>query len=367
MVEPTRYAVLAARLLGRRPPAPESRTSRDVGVSVVAHAMTLRRRRRAMRAAAVAVALVAAAGVALSIGLAHRSREAHATACTGSDCPRALASAQFGRAHGLSLGESLVVPPGQTSTVVLATGTRITLDDGGALECREDTATQRFAVLRGRAHLAVAKLGPGQRFLVDTPNAELEVRGTAFSVRIDAATPTCATRTAVEVEEGAVEVRSGGGRLLLHPGERWANACSTIDSAASATPRDSSARPASHAPHEHEREVPPVPARAVPVPSVASPAAATAVPVSSLTQQNDLYARAESASREGRREEALSAYARLLALFPGGPLAEGASVKRVRLLASKDRAAAREEARAYLLRYPSGVARSEMAALASAP
>jgi hypothetical protein len=361
MVEPARYAALAARLLGERPPAPESRTSRDVGVSVVAHAMTLRRRRRAMRATAIGVALVVAAGVALWIGFAHRAREGRVAACAGADCLPRVTGAPSGREHGLSLGESLVVPDGQTSTVTLATGTRITLD-GGALECRDDSATQRFAVLRGRAHLAVAKLLPGQRFLVETPNAELEVRGTAFSVRIDAATPTCETRTAVEVEEGAVEVRSGGGHFLLHPGERWANACSVVDPAPSSPPV---ARPVAPAPHERDRDLPSASARAAAVRPAPSSGAATAIPVSSLTQQNDLYARAESASREGRREEALAAYARLLELFPRGPLAEGASVKRARLLAQKDRGAAREEARAYLARYPSGVARSEMEALAA--
>lgn len=368
MAEPARYAALAARLLSRRPPVLESRTSRDVGVSVIAHAMTLRRRRRAMRVTVSMLALAAAAGAALWVGLAHRSPDASATVCVGPHCAAHGTDAPSRREHSLALGESWAVPPGQSSTLVLATGTRITLDDGGALECREDTATQRFAVLRGRAHLAVAKLRPGQRFLVETPNAELEVRGTAFSVRIDAATPTCATRTSVEVEEGAVEVRSGSGRLLLHPGERWANACSAVDDpAASTSPAAAHLPPPVPTPAPRERELSPAPARAAPtLPAPAAPAAGT-VPVSSLTQQNDLYARAESASREGRSEEALSAYARLLALFPSGPLAESASVKRVRLLAQKDKAAARAEARAYLARYPSGVARSEMATLAAPP
>jgi hypothetical protein len=223
-------------------------------------------------------------------------------------------------------------------------------------------------VLSGRAHLAVAKLHAGQRFLVETPNAELEVRGTAFSVRIDAATPTCTTRTEVEVEEGAVEVRSAGDRLLLHPGERWANDCGPPVAAAPVPAAAALAlATAPHRPHT-ERAAPldserPAPAAAVALP-VPTP---TSVAVSSLTEQNDLFARARSASREGRRGEALAAYARLLALFPNGPLAESASVEHVRLLAGRDPAAARDAAKAHLARYPSGLARAEMEALAGAP
>jgi len=372
MAEPTRYAALAARLLAQRPPATESRTSRDVGVSVVAHAMTLRRRRRALRNMVATGALAAAAIVAVWFGVTHRSADGVATACAGASCRDIGAHTPALPEHGLVPGESLVAPPGQTSSVVLATGTRITLGKSGALECREDGATQRFAVLRGEAHLSVAKLRAGQRFLIETPSAELEVRGTAFSVRVDAATSTCATRTSVEVDEGAVEVRSGGGRLLLHPGERWASACSEVEAPAQASP----APAASTAPHAKptrvaEPETPPVSApRTAGGPSADTPAPAASAsppPLSSLTQQNDLYARGESASRDGRRDEALAAYARLLALFPSGPLAESASAKRVRLLSQRDRSAAREEAKHYLARYPSGFARAEMEALTTAP
>jgi ferric-dicitrate binding protein FerR (iron transport regulator) len=374
MAEETRYAALAARLLRQRPTAPEARTSRDVGVSVVAHAITLRKRRRAARLAAGGALLAAAAGLAIWLVWPKSAREAQIAACTGPSCtpaPAGAVAAALPAGRGLARGESLVAPAGQTSTVVLATGTRITLDPGGALECREDAATQRFAVLRGRAQLAVAKLQAGQRFLVETPNAELEVRGTAFSVLVEAATPTCATRTEVEVQEGAVEVRSAGGRLLLHPGERWANACAEGPAVAAAPAPAPAALAPVAAPHRVGSE--PVVAldseRPASAPAVAPPAPPipTNVPVSSLTEQNDLYARAQSASRDGRRDEALAAYARLLTLFPRGQLAETSSVQYVRLLAGRDRAAARDAAKAYLARYPSGVARAEMEALAGVP
>jgi TolA-binding protein len=80
-----------------------------------------------------------------------------------------------------------------------------------------------------------------------------------------------------------------------------------------------------------------------------------------------LYSEAVAARRAGRSSDALTAYERLLSRYPNGPLAESASAGRLRLLAKLDTARARSEARAYLSRYPRGMARAEAEALLGEP
>lgn len=344
MTEPTRYAALAARLLRERPAAKESRLSRDVGISVIAHATELgRRRRRNARFGAVALGLAAAASVAFAVGL----RRTATLACHGAGCNSAPSHDASRR--GLDAGQSIVAPAGAPTSVVLASGTQIALDEKSVLECRDDTATQRFALLRGGARLHVSKLKEGERFLVDTASAEVEVRGTVFGVRIEPETAACKARTSVTVDEGRVVVRAGASEQALFPGDHWISPCEAPASAAATADHGlAAAAPAAHAP-----------ARAR--------ATSSAPSLSSLSEQNDLYARAESARRVGRSSEALAAYSRLLALFPNGQLAESALVERARLLAASDQASARTEAERYLARYPTGFARNEMEALTRAP
>ncbi len=348
MTEPTRYAALAARILRERPAAKESRLTRDVGISVVAHAMDLgRRRRRNARLGAVALGLAAAAAVAIGIGFRHPAE----VACRGAQCTGGAAHPREASRHGLDAGQSIEAPAGAPTSVVLASGTQIALDEKSVLECREDTATQRFALLRGGAHLHVSKLRAGERFLVNTPNAEVEVRGTVFGVRIEPATAACNARTSVTVDEGRVEVRAGSVRTALFPGDHWTSPCE-----APAAEAGDAAAP--------KRKL-----ASAPTPRATSRARATGETrdVSALSEQNDLYARAEAARRAGRPGEALAAYSRLLARFPNGQLAESASVERARLLAASNAGTARAEAERYLSRYPAGFARGEMEALSRAP
>lgn len=348
MTEPTRYAALAARLLRERTPAKESRLSRDVGISVVAHAMELgRRRRRNARVAVAALGFGVAAAVALAVGLRQRGE----LACRGAACAGEAHASEAAR-RVLDAGQSIVAPAGAPTSVVLASGTQIALDEKSMLECRDNTATQRFALLRGGAHLHVAKLAAGERFVVDTPNAEVEVRGTVFGVRIEPATAACKARTTVSVDEGRVEVRAGDTRKALFPGERWTSPCEAP-------------------PAEAHADDPPPRARSVVVSTPhavrASRAREAARVVPALGEQNDLYAAAEAARRGGRAGEAIAAYSRLLARFPNGQLAESALVERARLLAAGNPISARAEAERYLARYPAGFARSEMERLARSP
>jgi len=206
--------------------------------------------------------------------------------------------------------------------------------------------------------VSVAKLRSGQRFIVDTPDAQVEVRGTRFELNVLGAAEQCGDgkRTRLSVSEGVVEVRSAGLVARVGAGERWPADCASPGAVAPA------AAPA------------PVAAPVAALPSVASPAptplvspaapskVATEVP---LSRQNDLFAEAVALRRQGDVNGALRRYQELISQYPSSPLAQNAMVERMRLAASGP--GGREEARRYLARYPKGFAVGEARRLADAP
>jgi TolA-binding protein len=360
------FAELAAAALKRRAPDARQREfSRDQGIGVVANAMAeRRRRRRALRAFIVGGALASAAGVALYFGAGSLGGGSPA-ACVGPSCGVGHVRVDGAVSeHRLEHGQSVVAGQGRSTVVEFGSGTKITLKEQGELVYREDTAVQRFGLVRGSAHLVVAKLTNGQRFVVDTEDAEVEVRGTVFDVAVKLGPPECARRTTVAVTEGAVEVRSRGKKVVLHPGDGWEGECVQPERVAEAVR-------------------PPVPARvarkppAAPAPPASSEAVAAVAespqntkeeaPDSSLNEQNDLYAAATSARQQGDGARALGLYDRLLERFPRSPLAESAGVERIRLLKRLSPERAQADARRHLARYPQGFASAELRALLDPP
>jgi hypothetical protein len=203
--------------------------------------------------------------------------------------------------------------------------------------------------------------------LVETVDTQVEVRGTVFDVALTGPDDCASPKTRVSVEEGVVDVRFKGKLTRVHAGQSWPASCEEPVTEPARTPE---ARAKSAA----------APARAAVAPGAAKPAEpaantaasrsdavagkpAESAPSSSLAEQNNLYAEAAALHRAGRFGDALSAYERLLARFPNGPLAESASVGRLRILAKSERARAKDEARRYLSRYPHGIASAEAQAL----
>jgi hypothetical protein len=362
------YAELAAAALKRRETEVRPREfSRDVGIGVVANAMAERRRRRwALRALSVSGVLASAAAVALYFGVGTFGA-ASRMACVGPGCGAGVRVDGSVSEHRLEHGQSVVAGQGRSTVVAFGSGTKITLRDQGELVYREDTALQRFGLVRGAAHLVVAKLTGGQRFVVDTEDAEVEVRGTVFDVAVKRGPAECRRRTVVTVSEGAVEVRSRGKTIALHPGDTWEGECSAGDKVRA----DVSRAPAPVRPANKPPVTPAVPADSeggVSVAEAPAPAAAKDdVAESSLTEQNDLYAAATVARKQGDSSRALGLYDRLLERFPRGPLAESAGVERIRLLKRVSPVRAEEEARRHLSRYPSGYASAELKALLALP
>lgn len=369
------YATIAAELLANRKPEARSRgVDRQHGISVVAQAMAERARRGARaRSFKLGALLAVAAGVALIGGwLGARAPAPSAAACSAPSCAGAVAP-RFGTVAGRPFepGQSIVAGRGQATVVEFGPVTRIALDELSELEYRQGDRTQRFRLLSGAVRLNVAKLTVGQRFLVETADAEVEVRGTVFDVALGPADDACASpRTRVSVEEGVVEVRFKGKTSRVQAGESWPVSCDEPRSGATPEP---SAKPLAT---PATADAPRVPSAAKLAPAASSKAsglrepaavksgsAPASPPKSGLAEHNDLYAEAASLQRSGQLSSALSVYERLLEHFPSGPLAENASVARLRILAKSDRARAKAEARRYLSRYPEGIARAEAQAL----
>jgi hypothetical protein len=253
-------------------------------------------------------------------------------------------------------------------------GTELVVEPGGALRVVEATAIKRFTLLLGAVRIQVRKLRTGERFLIDTPEAEVEVHGTRFRVaRAEAATGAAsgaamgavtglgpsrcggAASTVVSVSEGVVSVAGAGGEVRLPPGGTWSSPCPTPEAALStststlASPLASStAGPRPWTVSERRQW-----------PHRRHPPASTQTP-SRLAAQNDLFEAAARAWRQGHPSQALELFERFTETYPDSSLLESALIQRMRLLATSGATgAAAQAATRYLDRFPDGFARTE--------
>jgi hypothetical protein len=215
----------------------------------------------------------------------------------------------------------------------LSTGTRISLSEGAAARVRELGALTRFDLGRGRFGAEVVKLVPGERFLVVTPDAEIEVKGTRFEVAVSSNASSCGapTRTSVDVHSGVVAVRFASHEAHVRAGEHWPD-CRSAETVVQHAPpvieRTHTPRRAAHAQPSKLASAP-----ASPPPSWTGVAAAPLPPPpsSTLSQQNDLLAAALAAERRGDMDEAERWLDQLTSRYPGGQLADSARAARRRL------------------------------------
>jgi len=335
-------------------PAPELDPARLVPAARLA--LRQRRGRLVFRKLAVgAVAVAAAAVVTLGVG---RSLH-HGVPSTVASRPRSHALAILGAppagpvAPGtvVDTGITLQAPAGAPVRLGSADGTVLTLEARGELSVVEQSATRRFLLRRGAVRAQVAHLHDGERFLIATDDAEIEVHGTAFRVSLADGEPGCedGRRTRVAVTQGIVSVRAGGRETLVAAGNVWP-ACARPEAPATPDAGTIARRAAVQAPTVPHRR--------------ARTQASVARPTDGLSAANDLFAAAARAEREHRPGEALRLFSQLLDVAPTGPLAEGAAAQRMKLLAPSDPAAARRAAADYLARYPDGFARDDARRLA---
>jgi hypothetical protein len=252
--------------------------------------------------------------------------------------------AQAVAAEGAALlpGARVVALPHGHAMLAFASGSMVTVEEGGEVTMIEAGASQVLALGAGALRADVAKLAHGERFVVRTQDAEVEVHGTSFRVATVPADAACGagTRTRVEVYAGVVTVRSAGVEARVPAGEHWPQDC--VREQASAAAREDRV------------------ARVVPSTTAQPQDAAKGVLMASeLAAQNDAFALATAARRAGQLTAAVTQLETLLARYPRGPLAEDAMAERMKLLRSVDAARAQAAARGYLARYPRGFARAD--------
>jgi hypothetical protein len=316
-------------------------------------ARELRGRRRKVVARRWALGALSAGAVATTL-FAGAGRERRASTPAGG-------LVLVGAGTAIVPGMRLLAPESDMLRLASADGTELTLEPRGSLTVIESGDTKRFALMRGAVVAHVKKLGSGERFIVDTADAEVEVRGTMFRVALAAEPPPCgpATTTRVSVAEGVVAVSGPGVRAVLFPGDGWPAACrsparSTGEGGADvagSTRRRGIVRRGLATSHD-------APMAASPAPTAVRPPEPPPEPTA-LGDQNDLFSAALRAKRRGDAGGALALFDRFIRQYPDASLVEGAFVQRMRLLAVEDAEAAARAAAQYLARFPSGFARDE--------
>ncbi|WP_394850379.1 FecR family protein [Pendulispora brunnea] len=366
------YADLAAQALRREVNADDGIEHVDVGraqrIDAIRDAIRQRaRRKRLLRGAGAGVAVLAAAA---AVALFVRGRPAQVEAVAEASNEAAYVERDGARetlAAGkkVQTGDHVVVREGGHAALALTTGTHLALEPEADLSVLSQNRHQIYWLARGAVQARVSKLSEGDRFVVRTPDADVEVRGTQFRVSTGEPHAACGgSTTRVHVLEGVVVVRHGGVETRVAAGEEWPCA-----SPASPPPEVQLVRPSPPAPQNTNALVtkrPPPVTSVAPLAPVAPVPPAVAAPdtaASDLSAQNDLFARATDKKRAGDARGAIATFETFLARYPKSALAESAAVERWRLLTHVDRAAARAAAKEYVDRYPNGFARADARAL----
>jgi ferric-dicitrate binding protein FerR (iron transport regulator) len=362
-VNAPRYATAAARLIRRYLPN-EGVVSHDQarGVATIERAMHARDRRRRLKRYA---GVLAGAAALLLIGQALRLKAFGSASPTGvvvvatpSGQGAAVRATESGRALAtrdrLEAGQRIETAADGGASLQLSTGTSMALAGKSSFRVDSQGVVERFSLLRGELTAHVAKLASGQRFIVTTPDAEIEVRGTRFRLSfLEHPDPCSGTFTRLEVTEGVVELRAARGVTTVSAGQHWPADCAEPAPSALEEP----ANPKPHSSTIAKPDAPPVSSERTPTPEQES----------ALLPANDLFADGVARRRQGDVHGALRVYQELLRRFPDSALAENAMVERMRLLARTGGSPARDEARRYLKRYPHGFAFEEAQRLAAEP
>jgi hypothetical protein len=355
-----RYARVTSRFLTRYagsvcddPPSPEARAAAS---ALMERAIAARARARNVTRWTAALGAAAAVGATLGawreihkpasgMTSTHAARPAQGATVVayplGAGASLWLDGSRVPLAEGgnLASGSRVETPANGRAALAFASGTNGILGESGDLMVGGDDAMQVLRLDSGSVDLHVAKVLADRRFLVSTPDADVEVRGTKFRVSLGPSNAACGDKapTHIVVTEGVVIVRHAGADKRVAAGEQWSSDC---------TPPTETAVPA--------------------LPS--APPSANAEPMAStLGEENDLFAEGILATHRGDRQIAIGTFDRFLATYPGSPLAQSAAVERMRLLRLTLPTHAVAAARQYLARYPNGFAYAEAGTIAAGP
>ncbi|HVR20664.1 MAG TPA: FecR family protein, partial [Polyangiaceae bacterium] len=190
-----RYASQVARLLsgtlGNVGAPPDNRTR---GIATIERAIAARQKARVLRfwlLGAAAVALIASAGAWFGSPVASSSTQRQPAESVSVTLSARGAGATLSPGHtALHDGDRLFVGGGVSvnkegsAMLDLSTGTRLELEGDASVVANDLDRQQRFYLSKGALRAKVAKLSTGQRFVVETPDAEIEVRGTEFRLEV---------------------------------------------------------------------------------------------------------------------------------------------------------------------------------------
>ncbi len=391
--------MIATALRNESQPSPRFPPDRERLVQAVERGLSMRRRRQQMvrwtmtagAAAAVLVLVVGGKPLLLpyspapmaAVEKAASSQRLHILSATQhpSGVMVGTDEAPVPVIEGMALpqGYRLVAPPTGEVRIGAPRGTTLTLEGGGEVAVKDATSIQRYELKEGAIRARVAKLISGERFIISTADAEVEVHGTAFRVAVVPVDPACGggTITRVSVTEGVVSVRRDGTEVRVTPGHVWPEKCSDMLPAPASSAAGPSARVRNRGglARTLRATTPAMPAVAeapaeAPAAAEASPEAAPPSPPltkSELAAQNDLFASAVRAKRRGQGSQAVRIFERFSRQYPNSPLAESAAAQRMKMLALIDTVAARRAATDYLSRYPAGFARVDARHLLDTP
>ncbi len=333
-----RYAARAARLLreARSRIAPQRTAAPDQAIAAlgetIRRAAARRRRRRGLligaagaglAAAAAAVVLVPRGGGPVPAPIATVAPVSAPTAAAfvfgqpdgaslarPGEAPRALSSGERWRA-----GDRLRAASGPVA-LSAADGTSLTVAAASELHLLRADVERWLRLASGAVSVHVAKLKPGQRFVIVTPDAEVEVRGTRFKVDVVPGRGTVAAAPSPALPSKRASSRCGDRPAMARvpAGARWPTDCA------------GSPAPAASAPHALVRSTAVRPARVVAV----APRSTESMS-STLATENDLFASALRAERDGNPHEAIELLDVLLNRFPRSPLHASAAAARERL------------------------------------
>jgi hypothetical protein len=360
------------------PEAAAARRTRLVGevAACIRRSAQRQRGRRTWRRAMAGLALAAA--VCLGVGLWRVAEAPPGSASPGSTdlaaAPARLVAEQ-GTVIATVAGHATLVGP---SPVGLAGGDEAsTAEDGeAALELRgrarvklhgatrlrvlrTELGGQRLALRSGKLHVSVPHQGSGQKLAIETPDAEVRVVGTEFTVEWQRAAADGQSATVVNVERGKVWViQRGGANTVLAAGQRW----SSEQRLRRAAEQVSELSAPTEQPKRHAGR------SAAARHSSVQPSPEPTLPESELAAQNAMYRAALGARNAGKDARALALLERFLARYPNSPLQQEAQVERFRVLKRMGRYGdAAREARRYLAEHDSGFARDEARELALEP
>ncbi len=214
--------------------------------------------------------------------------------------------------------EIAVVPAG-SSILVLADGSRVTLDRGAQLDVSTNERAHIVATLKGGSARFDVASDPARVFTVLVGEVEVRVAGTQFQVDFD---PTSRAVT-VAVLGGAVEIRSAAQPGEVHRlgvGETWSTTQAAVAPTAQLAP--SAEVPAA---------VPADPTATAP--TAAPPTRGSAAPVEDA---KSLFESANQARRAGDLARASTLYRELTRRFPNDPRARVAALELGRIEMDRD-------------------------------